>query len=121
MLFSSSRCGPRLSAEEIAGYDADGNITSVATMSRSFTYDAENRIATATTGSPTAIYGSGAAWKRGRVIDQARSRTPSPSTQGFRPQGFSAANRAYRSTVTRLDQGARTAAIGIGTGISNAF
>ena len=38
------------------GYDAAGNILSVANMSRSLTYDAENRIATATVGSQTAVY-----------------------------------------------------------------
>jgi len=38
------------------GYDATGNMLSVANMSRSLTYDAENRIATATVGSQTADY-----------------------------------------------------------------
>jgi hypothetical protein len=39
------------------GYDAAGNVTSVAAMARSFAFDAENRIWTATVGTQTAIYG----------------------------------------------------------------
>ena len=44
-----------------------------------------------------------------------------PPIRNFGTRAFSAANQAYRSTLTRLDQVGRAASIGAGTAVSSAF
>jgi RHS repeat-associated protein len=66
--------------------------------------------------------GGGAAIGNGIGLLARRDFAPlRPPVRKFGTRAYSVAQQAYRTTVTRLDQGARTAAIGIGTAISNSF